>query len=234
MLKILHIKEQLWWIPYFSSLKRETVRESLMSIGTVKEWLACDLSELLSKMSNSNVSFPLFLTVFYWSPNFVCPRAYYSRHSSLSHSFLKKDESNLLPSLFIKEWPWANHSCGSLQKSNCYWFALVAQDKRATGAICSFSWANRCFVNKKRVICSKNRWVKSSPWWSSSTLALEPWHKKSWVNILLRTYTVLSMLHCVCFPLFSDPCSSRHWDVQGIVNELWTFLRMPQHPHDHF
>ena len=85
-----------WWIPYFSSLKRETVRESLMSIGTVKEWLACDLSELLSKMSNSNVSFPLFLTVFYWSPNFVCPRAYYSRHSSLSHSFLKKDESRTM------------------------------------------------------------------------------------------------------------------------------------------
>ena len=39
----------------------------------------------------------------------------------------------------------------SWQNSNCEWFAPVAQvahDKRATEAICSFSWANCSFAHK--------------------------------------------------------------------------------------
>ena len=54
---------------------------------------------------------------------FFCPRANRSRCSSLSHSFLKSDET--------KEQPWSNRSCCSLQKSNCERFAPVAHDIRS-------------------------------------------------------------------------------------------------------
>ena len=41
---------------------------------------------------------------------------------------------------------WANHSLRSLQKSDCERFAQVAYDRRATGAIHSFSQANCYFA----------------------------------------------------------------------------------------
>ena len=43
-------------------------------------------------------------------------------------------------------------------------FAPVAHDKRATGAIHSFSQANHSFAHKKRAVHSKNQWANWQPW----------------------------------------------------------------------
>ena len=51
----------------------------------------------------------------------------------------------------------------AIYKSNSEWFAQVAHDKRATGAICSFSQAN-LFRSQKTIVSLKNRWANSQPW----------------------------------------------------------------------
>ena len=66
---------------------------------------------------------------------FLGPRANRSQCSLFGHSFLKSNGSDLLLSLFTKEWPWANCSCRSLQKSNHERSAPVALYKRVAGAI---------------------------------------------------------------------------------------------------
>ena len=58
-------------------------------------------------------------------------------------------------SLFFKRATWAIHSNHSLQKSDCERFSQVAHDKRATGAIHSFSLANHSFAHKKQLNLSK-------------------------------------------------------------------------------
>ena len=84
--------------------------------------------------------------------------------SQFSSLYMPKSES--LPSLFdqslflkegrerftTKKWPWANPSRCSLQMSDRERFAPIAYDKRATGAICSFSWANRFFTHKNDLL----------------------------------------------------------------------------------
>ena len=69
---------------------------------------------------------------------FLCLRAKRSCYSLLSCSFLKSDGSNSLLSLFIKVGLRANPSHFSLQKSDHEGFIPLANDKRVTGAICSF------------------------------------------------------------------------------------------------
>ena len=49
-------------------------------------------------------------------------------------------------------------------------FSPAALYKRATGAICSFSRANRSFAHKKRANRSKNRWANYQPWFFLRTL----------------------------------------------------------------
>ena len=63
---------------------------------------------------------------------FLGPRANRSQCSLFGHSFLKSNGSDSLLSLFTKEWPWANCSCRSLQKSDREPIAPVALYKRAT------------------------------------------------------------------------------------------------------
>ena len=63
--------------------------------------------------------------------------------------FLKSKGNNLLSALFKKEQLRANRSPRSLQKSHREKFAIVAYYNRATGAIHSFSRANRSFAHKK-------------------------------------------------------------------------------------
>ena len=141
--KISHIIEQLWAIRSHHSLKRATVRESLSSllpeqlwaIHSGRSWQRATVSESLSVyLKKSKVSDLLVIrtncskktsdslkkSIFRM---FFCPRANRSRCSSLSHSFLKSDET--------KEQPWSNRSCCSLQKSNCERFAPVAHDIRS-------------------------------------------------------------------------------------------------------
>ena len=77
--------------------------------------------------------------------------------------FLKSKGNNLLSALFKKEQLRANRSPRSLQKSHREKFAIVAYYNRATGAIHSFSRANRSFAHKKRGIHTKNRWANSQP-----------------------------------------------------------------------
>ena len=52
----------------------------------------------------------------------------------------------------------------SLQNYNCERFAHVAHDKRAMGAIRSFSRPNHSLAHKKWVIHLKNQWSNSQPW----------------------------------------------------------------------
>ena len=64
---------------------------------------------------------------------------------------------------FSKEQPWAICSGRSWEKSDREWFAQAAHDKRATGAISSFSWASHSFAQKKWANRSKNLWANSQP-----------------------------------------------------------------------
>ena len=88
-----------------------------------------------------------FLTVFHCFPPFLCPRVNHSHHSSLHRSSLKSYRSNLLSSLFTKEWRWANRS-------------------EQPWAICYFLRANRSFAHKKHAISWKNPRANSNsqPW----------------------------------------------------------------------
>ena len=81
----------------------------------------------------------MFLTVF---PIFYAYDYDYERvtHIALC-SFPKSDLSDLLSSLFTKEWYKR--------------FAQVAHDKRAMGAICSFSQVNHSFAHKNKWIARK-------------------------------------------------------------------------------
>ena len=60
--------------------------------------------------------------------------------------FLKSNGSDLLLLLFTIKRLWANHSRRSLQKSKYEQFAQVVHHKRATAAICSFSWVEGSFA----------------------------------------------------------------------------------------
>ena len=70
--------------------------------------------------------------------------------------FISKRESLFANSLFFLRVTLMIRSRHSLQKSNCDRFPQVAHDKRAMGAICSFSRANCSFAHKKWANCSKN------------------------------------------------------------------------------
>ena len=105
------------------------------------DWFDRDSSKLLSITRNSNVydSFSLLFP-------FLCPRANRSRHSPLSHYFLKNKGSDSLSLLFTKEQPWADRSRCSSHKSNSERFAYGANDKRVTEVIHSFLQVNRSFA----------------------------------------------------------------------------------------
>ena len=85
------------------------------------------------------------------------------------HFIMPKSESSPL-SRFTKERQWAICSGGSWQKIDCELFAQVTHDKRATGAIRSFSKANHSFVHKKRGNCLKYGWSNSQPWLQRSSI----------------------------------------------------------------
>ena len=96
----------------------------------------------------------------YFSKVFSCPMANPSYPSSLIHSILKSDLSDLLTSLFTKEWPWAIRSGRSWQKcdeSDSFFF----------------TWESlfRSFDHKKPVNRSKNQWG-NSPLWIERTLSV--------------------------------------------------------------
>ena len=141
--------------------KRTTVRDTLRSLMTKEqhEWFARFWGRLAQKI----YIFHMFFIVFHCFYPLLCPRANHLNCSSLSPSFLKSNGSDLLFSIFTKEWLRSNHSPCPSQQSDCERFAQVAHDKRATGAIRSFSRANRFFTYKKRAILSKKRWVNSPP-----------------------------------------------------------------------
>ena len=67
---------------------------------------------------------------------------------------------------------WAIWYRFSLKKSNRDRFAQVAHDKRLTGAIRSFWWANRSFARKKRANHSNNQLANSQPWFNNSIWTL--------------------------------------------------------------
>ena len=116
------------------SLIWATVSESLFSLCRKErhEWFVRDFSKMLSETTIRSKKF-IFLYIF----------------DSFSLFFLFfMPKSDLLLSLFTKESLWANRSHCSLQKSDRERVAQVAHDKRATGAICSFSRANRSFAHK--------------------------------------------------------------------------------------
>ena len=150
--KIAHFKEQPWaicsrcsllkidheQISLFALYKRATAAKKKQC-----EWFARNLSESLLKTSNLLEKIHIFCLLFTAFPLFM-PKS-------------KSLPSLFAPSLFFKEQPWANRSCRSLQKGNRERFAPVTFYKRATGAISSFSTANRSFAHKKRAICLKTK-----------------------------------------------------------------------------
>ena len=119
--------------------------ESLLSLFTKEQpWVnrarrllkkrdLSDSRESFSKESDSLVK--IFVSFSLLFP-FLCPRANRSSSSSLSHSFLKSNGNDSLPSLFTKERPWA---------------------------IRSFSWANRSFAHKNEQIARKTEERNPNP-----------------------------------------------------------------------
>ena len=153
------------WIALASLYKRATVSKSLTYFFKKEQcqWFTRDSSKLLSKNEPFDRKKPNFLYVFDSFPPFYAKIANGSHCSLLINSFLNSYGSNLLSSFFTKERLWANRSSCSLQMSNRERIAQVAHDKRATGAIHSFSQTNHSFPHKKREICSKNQWENSQP-----------------------------------------------------------------------
>ena len=152
-------------IPLVTLNKRATMSDLLRSFMT-KEIHWSKLSRHSVKMSNMSDSqkknhiFCMFLTGFHCFSPFLCQRANRERRSLLSRSFLNSYGSH---SLLTKERLWLNSSLCSLQKSDRDQFAPVASDKRATGAIRSFSWAIRSFAHKKQAIRSKTSELIPNP-----------------------------------------------------------------------
>ena len=160
-----HITEPLWaicschsskkknseWIALVALYKRTTMSDLLLSLLTYEQpWANCSHRSLKkSKISNSLV-FSANGSQKWTNPS--CP--------SLLSRFFKEQRSDLLSLLFTKKWQWVNCSRSSLQKSKCEQFAQVVHHKRATGTICSFSWVDRSFPHKKRVICLNSQPLK--------------------------------------------------------------------------
>ena len=127
LLKISHFKEQLWSVRSCRSLQKS---KSLLLLFKKEqcEWFARDASESLAKSERFTQkidSFPPF-----YAQEWIAP-------------------VTLGSVAFILRATWAFCSWRSLQKSDHERFAQVAHDKRATGAIRSFSQANRSFTHKK-------------------------------------------------------------------------------------
>ena len=111
--------------------KRATVSDSLRSVmkkeqpwsnHSLRKSCVSDLLMILcsnrSQKTSNSLKKTYFLYVFDSFSLFLCPRANWFCHSSLRHSFVKSD---------------------------CERFVHVAHDIKLTGAICSFSQANRYF-----------------------------------------------------------------------------------------
>ena len=126
LLRSLMTKEQLW-----ANLSCRSVKKS-------------DMSDLLVIRANHS-----FLRAKNSYSFFLCPRVHFSHHSLLSCSLLKSKRSDSLSLLFTKEWPWANLSCCSLQKSDLERFSQVAHDTREMGVIHPFLQVNFSFAHKK-------------------------------------------------------------------------------------
>ena len=138
-LLFLFTKERPWAICSGFSWQK-SVRERIAVVDLKKkrqEWFARDSSKSLSntrKFAKKNHIFHSFFPPFYAQEQ-IAPVAL--------RSVAQSSGCHLLMLLFTKEWWWANHSHRSLQKSGSEWFSQVAQDNRVTGAIRSFSPANR-------------------------------------------------------------------------------------------
>ena len=153
------------WIALIAPNKRATV-SNLFCKKEQHEWFRANHSQkpaiCIQKKIKCFICFWHFITVFpflgQWT---IC-----SCHSLLSHCFLKNDRSDLValdkraivsemfPSLFTDR----------------EWLAPFAHDKTSTGAIHSFSRANRSFARKKRAILLKNQWANSQTWLLPSTV----------------------------------------------------------------
>ena len=144
-------KKNSEWIALVALYKRTTMSDLLLSLLTYEQpWANCSHRSLKkSKISNSLV-FSANGSQKWTNPS--CP--------SLLSRFFKEQRSDLLSLLFTKKWQWVNCSRSSLQKSKCEQFAQVVHHKRATGTICSFSWVDRSFPHKKRVICLNSQPLK--------------------------------------------------------------------------
>ena len=136
-LKIAHIKEHLWAIRSRRSLKKSDCEQIALDF-----FRKCEVSNSLVIWANRSKQWVIcskkhiFVCFWQFSPLFN-PKVICSHCSSLSHS---------------------------LQKSNRERFAPFPHDKRAMGAIGSFSRANCSFAHKKQAICLKNWWANFQPW----------------------------------------------------------------------
>ena len=117
------------------------------------EWFAHDSSEWLAKIGVNRSKNSYFSYVFDSLPPFFAQErsAPVALCSLLIHSFLKSDQSDSLPLLFLKKWLEGFAPAASDHEL----FARVVNDKRATEAIRSFSQANCSFAHKKREVLEK-------------------------------------------------------------------------------
>ena len=122
---ILHWLTKIHWT--FNGLKRFTH----IALHKRVAWVNGSCRSL--KKSDVNDS---LVTVF---PHFMPKSKLLVSLLMLIHSFLKSNFSDSLPMLFTKEQLWAICSGRSWQKSDCERFAQVAYNKRAKGAIRSFT-----------------------------------------------------------------------------------------------
>ena len=82
-------------------------------------------------------------------------------------------------------------------------FSPAALYKRATGAICSFSRANRSFPHKKRANRWKNRWANYQPWFFyEHFMSLKYPHLVPWT--LLQNYIRI---------VYSVQCTGKHYAI---------------------
>ena len=157
LLSSLFIKDRPWANLSLCSLQKSDCR----SLKKKCEWFARNSSESLLKTSNLLEKIHIFRLLFTAFPLFM------PKSESLPSLFA--------PSLFFKEQPWANRSCRSLQKGNRERFAPVTFYKRATGAISSFSTANRSFAHKKKKFAWKPNSEFPTPTLYNSDFFVAPW-----------------------------------------------------------
>ena len=132
-LSSLWTKERPWAIAQVTHDKRATMRKSLNLFKIERgQWFACNSSKWLSK-SHRFARKKCIFNVFDSFPPF------YTRSESLPSLFARR--------AFLKS---DVHSLRSWKKSDHERFAPVAHDKRAMGAICSFSQVNLSFAHKKQ------------------------------------------------------------------------------------